>query len=298
MFPTLRRLAPAAVVAAALSLASCAEPDPFEGIPEFDVDTPAVTVVEQGADPRELRYGDADNANEWATTVEVAGGLAQDVAEGEDYGREAPAGGDVAATTLPLTVTVSDADGERVVDLRAGAGRHSDLALGQDVAANEGFAMRWRAADTGAVRTVQLLPPAESPEPGRQAVEAALLNVMSTVVVFPEEPVGVGGSWSVTTRVTGDATMQRTTTYTVAAIDGDVVELEVEVGERASQSTLEGLRVEHTATTSDSRLTVDLARPLPTDGRIAATTRLVYAGNDSDIRIIQDVTSAVTYGKE
>ena len=314
-----------AAAALALGLSACAgEPDPLEGIPSFPVDAARVRVVEAGEDPQVLAYrdagsGPASEGDAWETGVEVAGGIAQSVADGaEDVDPVAPAGGDVMTTTLPLTVVV-DAAGEpgegegvaaRAVSLTTRGGEHSELQLGLEVADNEGFIMRWRAADSGQVQTVKMLPPVDSPEAGREVVERSLLQLMSTVVVFPSEPVGVGGSWTVDSRVTGDATMLRSTTYTVASIDGDVVELDVDVEERPTQASLridntaageldgQSLNVASTSTNSDGRLTVDLTKPLPTAGRVAATTRLIYEGDAAKFAVVQDVTSAVTFGKE
>ncbi|MEH0147595.1 DUF6263 family protein [Corynebacterium sp. Q4381] len=322
-----RSFAAVAAAALALGLSACAgEPDPLEGIPSFPVDAARVRVVEAGEDPQVLAYrdegsgsGSGSGGEAWETGVEVAGGIAQSVADGaEDVDPIAPAGGDVMTTTLPLTVVV-DAAGEpgegegvaaRAVSLTTRGGEHSELQLGLEVADNEGFIMRWRAADSGQVQTVKMLPPVDSPEAGREVVERSLLQLMSTVVVFPSEPVGVGGSWTVESRVTGDATMLRTTTYTVASMDGDVVELDVDVEERPTQASLridnsaageldgQSLNVASTSTTSDGRLTVDLTKPLPTAGRVAATTRLVYEGDAAKFSVVQDVTSAVTFGKE
>ncbi|QYH19498.1 oxidoreductase [Corynebacterium aquatimens] len=222
------------------------------------------------------------------------------------------------ATTLPLTLTASPAadpgEGEqpaaRSVLVEAGAGKHSDLALGKEIASAEGFLMRWRAAETGLISTVQLLAPADSPEAGRQAVESALLRIMSAAVVFPEDPVGIGGSWTVEGRITGDTTMRRTTTYTVTRIDGTLIDLDVAVEERPTQQAIkidnqvageldgQTLTVAGTSTTSEGKITVDLSRPLPVDGRVAATTRLVYSGEGSEFGVVQDITSAVTYGKD
>lgn len=304
-----------------LGLGACAgEPDPLEGIPSFPVDAARVSVVEAGDNPQVLSYRDASAGSDaWETGVEVAGGIAQSVADGVDaVDPVAPAGGDVMTTTLPLTVTAATAgepgEGEaaaaRTVTLTTRGGEHSELQLGLEVADNEGFVMRWRAAESGQVQTVKMLPPVDSPEAGREVVERSLLQVMSTVVVFPAEPVGVGGSWTVESRVTGDATMLRTTTYTVTSIDGDVVELDVDVEERPTQASLridnsaagaldgQSLNVASTSTTSDGHVTVNLTKPLPTAGRVAATTRLIYAGESAKFSVVQDVTSAVTFGKE
>lgn len=318
------RAAAAAALTLPLVLGACSgtEPDPLEGIPAFAVDTPKVTLLDAGSNPQQLRYTDAaadTQAEEpWPITVEVSEGVTQAVApQNGEVDPEAPAGGDVMATTLPLSVTVSPAaepgDGEepaaRSVLVEAGAGKHSDLAFGQEIAAAEGFLMRWRAAETGLISTVQLLAPVESPETGRQAVESALLSIMSATVVFPEDPVGIGGSWTVEGRVTGDTAMRRTTTYTVTGMSGTTVELDVRIDDSPAQTTLRidnqaagdldgrTLQVASSNTTSEGHVTVDLARPLPVDGQVASTTRLIYTGEGSEFGVVQDITSAVTYGK-
>ena len=299
-------------------LSGCgANTDVLDGVPAFPVDVPEVRVLDEGENPQVLAYRAGDAT--WETSVGISGGVAQDVVPSDDAGfdPQAPAGGDIMETTLDLSVQSVPArdagDGEgpasREVELTTRGGGHSDLALGQEVDANQGFLMRWRAADTGAVSSVKMLPPVDSPERGRQVVERGLLSVMSTTVVFPEEPVGVGAAWTVTGRVTGDAAMVRTTTYTVRSISGDEVQLDVAIEEQPTQQevridnevagSLDGatLTVASTSTTSQGELTVDLTKPLPVAGQIAATTRLVYAGEGAKFRIVQDVTNAVTYGK-
>ena len=312
------RLRACAAAVLALALTACGgTTDLLEGVPSFPVDAPQVALVSPGDNPQVLAYQDGEEP--WEANVVVAGGVAQAAAPKDDanFDATAPAGGDVMETDLTLTVTSGPArapqgveeDAAREVELITRGGGHTDLDLGLQVAGNDGFTMRWRAADSGAVQSVKMLPPVDSPEAGREVVERALLSVMNSTVVFPEEPVGVGGQWTVTTRVTGDAAMVRTTTYTVREINGSDVHLDVDIEESPTQKELRidnevagdldgaSLSVESTSTTSTGELTVDLTKPLPTDGRIAATTRLVYAGEDTQFRIVQDVTNAVTYGK-
>ncbi|WP_143341164.1 oxidoreductase [Corynebacterium bouchesdurhonense] len=311
---SLRRAAAALAVVPLVTACAAGEDDPLAGVPAFPVDAPKVSLLSAGENPRPLRYTDA--AEPYDTVVTVSSGIAQSAA-GPDVDPAAPAGGDVEEVTLPLAVAPADAgepgSGEapaaRQVELQVGTPTHSDLAFNEELASAEDFLMRWRAAETGLISSVKMLAPEGSTEDGRRVVERSLLSLMSAAVVFPDAPVGVGGSWSVEGRVTGSASMVRTTTYTITAIDGDRVDLRAEVSERPTEQTLsidnpaagdlngQTLRVESTATTSDAELTVDLARPLPVAGRVAATTRLVYAG-EGDVRIVQDVTSAVTYGKE
>lgn len=316
------RLLGATAVAAMLCAATAcsSEPDdPLDGVPAFALDAPSITLDSAGENPQLLRYADTDT-QPYDATVSVASGINQQAVPVTDtsFDPQAPAGGDVDETTLPLTVTPQPApapgDGEtdaaRRVLVEAGEAKHSDLARNEDIASAKGFLLGWRAAETGLASTVKMLAPEGSSEEGRQAVEQALLSILSATVVFPDDPVGVGGSWTVEGKLTGNATVVRATTYTVTGIDGNRVTLDVAVHERPVQDTLtidnqaagelngKSLSVENASTTSDGELTVDLTKPLPVAGRVAATTRLVYAGADSKFRIAQDVTSAVTYGEE
>lgn len=314
------RTATALAAGLVFPLAACSsESDPFDGIPAFPVDAPEVTVLNEGENPVRLAYRDQGNADggEWSTTVAVSTGVDQHTeAPGTAVDPHAPAGGDLDTTTLPLSVTSGTApapgDGEqdaaRQVDFTVGSGKHSDLAVGQDVAATEGFLMRWRTGEDGTVSTLKLSSPADAPERGRQAVEPTLLALVTNAVVFPQQPVGVGAVWTVASRVVGDATLQRTTTYTVTAIDGDSVSLDVSVAEQPSQRSLRidaqaagaldgsDVEVESAETTSQGSVVVDLAHPLPVSGQVAATTRLVYSGGDGKARVVQDTTRAVQYG--
>lgn len=324
MFSLLDRPAhPALLLSASLlvfPLAACGseEFDPLETIPAFALDAPAVEVVEAGERPQLLQFKDA--AEPWETTVEVATGVEQDVvpAEQADELGQAPAGGNVATVTLPLTVTAEPADepgeGEspaaRAVELTVGTATHSDLSRNEELASAKDFLMRWRAAESGAISTLKLLAPGGSTEAGREAVERSLLLLASTNVVLPKDPVGVGGSWTVRNRITGASNMLRTSTYTVTAIAGDRVELDVSVEERPTQQSLSidnevageldgsSLDVETTSTTSQGSITLDLTRPLPVAGQVAATTRLVYSGTEGGFKVVQDVTEALTYGAD
>lgn len=330
MFSLLDRPAhPALLLSASLlvfPLAACGgeEFDPLETIPAFALDTPAVEVVETGERPQLLQFKDAavESAEPWETAVEVATGLEQDVVPAEQLDElgQAPAGGNVDTVTLPLTVTAAPADepdeGEtpaaRAVELTVGTATHSDLSRNEELASAKDFLLRWRAAESGAISTLKLLAPGDSTEAGREAVERSLLLLASTNVVLPKDPVGVGGSWTVRNRITGASNMLRTSTYTVTAIDGDRVELDVSVEERPTQQSLSidnevageldgsSLDVETTSTTSQGSITLDLTRPLPVAGQVAATTRLVYSGTEgtSGFKVVQDVTEALTYGAD
>lgn len=57
----------------------------------------------------------------------------------------------------------------------------------------------------------------------------------------------------------------------------------------------QSLSVLNANTTSQGTLTVDLTRPLPVDGEVGYTTRVIYGGPDSDVRVVQDSTTGLTF---
>lgn len=306
MFRSIRTITAAAGLALALTACSSSEDDPVAEVPAFPIDAPSVTLSTPGDNPQEVRY---TPAQEWDTTVAVSSGVDQHVAApGEAEAANSPAGGDVHKTTLPLHITAADApapgqgeeDADNRVDFVVGAGKHSDLDVGQDVAAAEGFRMSWRTDAPGRVSTLKLLAPADAPERGLQQVEPALLALVNNAVIFPDEPIGPGATWSVKGRVAGDTAMERTTTYTLVSRDGDTLTLDTKVEGRPQQSSVtlddgESVQVQSANTTSEGRIVVDLSRPLPVSGETAWTTRLIYGGDDK-ARVVQDITRAVQYG--
>ena len=311
MFRTLRSITAAATLTLALTACSSADDDPVAGVPAFPIDAPSVTLVNPGENPDEVRYSPAA---EWDTSVAVSSGVDQHVAKsGDSTAPEAPAGGDVDTTTLPLAAESTEApapeDGEEDADTRidftAGSGKHSNLDVGQDVAAAEGFHMSWRADDTGRISTLKLLAPADAPQRGLQLVEPTLITLINNSVVFPDEPIGPGATWTVESRVAGDTSMTRTTTYTLLSREGDTLTLDTKVEERPQNNTLtidspgelegESVQVDSSRTTSEGQIVVDLSRPLPVSGQTAWTTRLIYGGDDK-ARVVQDITRAVQFG--
>ncbi|WJY68385.1 DUF6263 family protein [Corynebacterium auris] len=301
------------VVLPLFALAACAGPgpDPLEGVPAFAVEQPTISLIDAGDDPRELTF-DVGELEQAETSVAVGRGFAQQVVAAEDVEPQAPADASAEAVTLPLGVSAGEAPApgadeepaQRLVHLTVGAPEGP----AEDIGSAEGFQMSWRAAANGAASTLRLLAPEQSTQQARQEVESALLTLLATNVVFPEQPVGVGGSWSVEARVTGADAMQRTTTYTVAAIEGDRVTLDVDVAERPSRESVsidneiageldgERLAVESAETTAQGRIEVEAMLPIPVAGKIDTTTRVVYAGPDPVRRVVQDITTTLEYG--
>ena len=306
MFSRVPRIAAALGATALLALTACTseQPDPtIEAAVGLPVDAARVTVVSTGTDTRVLSYADVDA--EQSVEVEVAEGFDQLIMRADAVDVQAPAGGDVTRLTVPLTGTTTVADeGERPatrdVEFRVGRPSADNLELTDDIRSAEGFLLGWRAGDGGEVSTVRLAAPKEATDEGRALVEQALMKLLSLPVVFPEEAVGEGATWSVDTRVTGESTLLQTATYTITGIDGDRVSLDVSVQQRPALGALEmedgqSLNVLNSNTTSEGTLVVDLGSPLPVDGRVSYTTRVIYGGADSDVRVVQDSTTSLAF---
>ena len=275
---------------ATLSACSSQDSDPLAEIPAFDVDPGRVTIVDSGEGPKSVLAYATEGAQQ-STAIEVASGIYQGTVATDKVDPDAPEPGNTDAQTLQLEAT--------------GSGATTDIVA-------EGFRMRWSADPTGQITDVKLLPDKDSSDEDRERLERALLQLLSTMPVFPREEVGEGASWTATARTTGKTSMQRTTTYTVSKIEGTTVTLDLNISEKlpgnSSQSgpTTDGvtddvdnvqLNEESTNTTSQAEITVDLTKPIPVAGENSVTTRLVYTGQNQDFKVVQDVTTITRYGK-
>ena len=308
-----------AALSAASLLAACAtEDEPLSeqavGLP---VDAPQVTLEEPGQTPREvLTYDDIDGDDQ-DVTVTVTDGFTQSVVAEADLDPAAPAGtvGGGGQIGLPLSGDTSEAsdpdegqrEATRAPEYRVGAATIDDQNQLSELRTAEGFRLGWRGDDAGQVSTLMLSAPEEASDVGRAMTEGAIMDLMAMPVVFPAEEIGVGATWSVESRVAGDASVLRTTTYTLESREGDIVELGVEIDERPSLGalSLEGidgadavgetqLDVDSSDTSSSGSLTVDLNHALPVDGEVAHTTRVVYRGETEQL-IVQDTSTSLRF---
>ncbi|WP_018020890.1 hypothetical protein [Corynebacterium doosanense] len=310
------------IFSAALVLSACQAQEETEadgqtvGLP---VDAPRVTLVDAGSGQRSVvTYSDLDtDGEEQSVTATVAEGFAQSVTTAADVVTDAPSGqlGGGSTIVLPLTGSTTEAgdaavgerEATRAPEFTVGAATIDDQALLPDLRSAEGFRFGWRGDDTGEVSTLQLRAPEDASDDGRAMAEGAIMSLMSLPVVFPDEEIGEGASWTVDSRVAGDNSLLQTVTYTLQSRDGDVLDLGVEVQQRPSLGALsldgvegaEGsaeteLTVESSATTSTGSLTVDLGEPLPVDGDVTYTTRVVYA-DSSEQRIVQDASTSLSF---
>lgn len=288
--------------------------DQAVGLP---VDAPRVTVVDPGSGERSvLAYSDVD-AGEQSVTATVIDGFAQSVTTSRDVVTEAPSGplGGGSTFNLPLTGATAAAseagegqrEATRAPEFTLGAATVDDQELLPDLRSAEGFRFGWRGDDNGEISTVQLRAPDNATDEGRAMTEGALMDLVSLPVVFPDEEIGEGASWTVESRVAGDNSLLQTVTFTLQSRNDNVVDLGVEVSQRPSLGalSLEGaedgdksgeteLTVESSSTASSGALTVDLSKPLPTSGEVTYTTRVVYA-DSGEQRIVQDASTTLRF---
>lgn len=291
-FRYLQAIAVAGALAATAALSACSsqDADPFDEVPAFDVDPARVTLIDAGEGDKQVLSYSTEGA-EQTTGIEVASGIYQGRVATDKVDPDAPEPTATDAQALQLEATST--------------GETTDVTA-------EGFRMRWSSDPTGMITDVKLLPADDSSDEDRERLERGLLQLLSTMPVFPREEVGEGASWTAEARTTGQTSMQRTTTYTVTKIEGSTVTLDLDIaedlgrdepgggtaeGEQADDVDMEKLNEESTTTNSQAEITVDLNAPIPVAGQNAATTRLVYTGQNPDFKVVQDITTATRYGK-
>lgn len=310
----------AATVAAAGSLVACVDTPgpttPLEQAVGVSVDAPRVELIDAGDATSVLSFSDVDN-DAHSLDVAISTGIAQNIEDQAALDVTPPPGSAAADQTVTLTLTGQTNEASEATEGQIEATRSPeyvvDHATSTDPSINEelnsvaDFRFGWRAIDSGVISTLFFSAPEEANDDARLAVESALMTLIGNLPVFPEEEIGEGASWSVDTRLADDSAMLQTTTYTVTAIEGDEVELDVQVFQRPSIIELslagmlgaenledESLTVTSSETSSSGTITVDLSRGLPVAGSVDLTTRVVYSGSAAEA-IIQDTSTRLEF---
>lgn len=300
----------------------------------IDLDPPRVTLLDQGSAEQVLSYAVPDtDAPMQEVPVGLGGGFTTLIDSGTGTESHPPAEpNDLPVLDIAATATVRPVDGESVTAGDTGATREvtvvataprftggeaalksgddPDIDWDAELAGADGFTVSYATTPSGKPVTMSLYAPDSASDIGRAGMETRLGNLVTLAVVFPDKPVGPGARWTVESRITGSTTMLQTMTYTLTELDGRTVGLDVEVDQRPSIGALSldavlppadadgsagELRVESAETSSTGHLEIDLDDPLPRSGSIVFTTRIIYAGDDSEIRVVQDSHSAVYF---
>lgn len=280
------------------------------------LDAPRVEVIDPGhGDKRVVNY--ADIGNKQAVTARVSEGFSQDMLRAVAVDGFTAKNMDEHTTVLPLSGETKEATDD---EKQAPATRNVFFTVREpsiegkdapDVSTADGFQVGWRATDDGAASTLRLAAPQDADDEARAIAEKAVTKLISLPVVFPEEEIGEGAKWTVDSRVTGEATLLQTATYTVQKLDDAAVQLNVDIDQRpslgalsfgaeAEGTELEGKELEVQSSKSDSTgtLEVDLNKPLPISGNVEVTTKVVYGTDDSELRVVQSSATGIEFSAE
>ncbi|TRX64222.1 DUF6263 family protein [Corynebacterium hiratae] len=304
----------ATVLGVAGALSGCSYSQPAKPVEEpvgLALDAPRVTLLEPGDGAGQvLAYKDLDASQE--LTYEVATGFDQQLRKD---GSAAPSPEAQDKVTLPLQASVEAATEN--VEGQLPASRNAFVTVGKpeadgaDVSSAEGFQFGWRGTDTGQMNSLRLAAPQAATDQARSTVERAITSLTSLPIVFPDEEIGLGATWVVESRVTGESTLLQTTTYTLDKLDGDIAELSVKIEQRPSLGALsfdgadapeelrgKELKVTDHTSTSEGSVTVDLTKPLPTAGDVSVTTAISYGAEGSDLRVVQTSATEMEFTTE
>ena len=232
------------------------------------IDQPRVTLQESGEDPKVVRFDVADV--DTSRVLVTATAFAQEV------------GGD---PSLPAPDS-----GERELKVSR-EGQVLRFVM------PDGFRATWMDVDdTGRYSAVAFRAPEDASDEQRVADEKAMKLLMAVPVILPTDAVGVGGSWSVDSRVAGDSTLLQTTTYTVTALDDEGMDVDVAVVQRPAVTSVgDELDVLDSSSKSSGSMRIDFAQPVPTRMSVDVSTRVVYGkrGADDAFNVVQDMTTHV-----
>lgn len=301
------RLGLAAVAISFFLITGCTEENsapqvPVEQAVGVAVETPRITLIDAGKSPeRALVFADVDSPQQ-TLDLKVSSGFNQQLLRAD---AATPTPELLAATptvfSAPVTAYTKQAENSTsstrsvfgVIDTPQLDGNEAP-----EIDTARGFSFGWFANDSGQISSVNFSAPVAANDEARAQTEQYLATITGLPVIFPNEKVGTGASWTVESRITGQSTMLQTITYTLKRMTGNVVDLDVAVKQRPSLGALkleEGeLKVIDSQTTSKGTLTVDLTKPLPT-GKVELSTRVIYGKDGDDMRVVQDTTTAVEY---
>ncbi|MBV7296207.1 hypothetical protein KRX51_09820 [Corynebacterium sp. TAE3-ERU12] len=246
---------------------------------------PTVTVIDAGSGPKsKVRYDDEGSSQ--SVTVSVTRGFSQSVTGADGEERTDPALPDT-TMELPLQASVTGGGADRAVSVTLEEPHGSDTSLNDDLATAEGFQAAWESTNAGQRTAVEVGAPEDATATARAGVEASLRQWLSTPVAFPEEPIGAGATWTVSTTISDEVDTEQVVTYSLVSREGEQVELSAKVELTPVVRTIEGNGVELEildvgTKTEQGRLVVDLGEPIPVSGELSYVTTVVYGETGAD----------------
>ena len=269
---------------------------------------PVIEVLEPGVEPRQPLTLQLVEGTTGRTAITVDLDITQRSGETEQHVNMPPITqtvemriGAVTGDEAHVTATFVEA----TVAAGSGLSEEEVLVMTDALTALEGLSGTGRLTTSGALRGFAYTIP-DSVDPGVADLLRQFEEQMASLAVpFPDEPLGVGGSWRVRSPVAvSGLAIDRTTTYTITAIDGTTITYTAEVRQTASDEDVapdalaEG--VDATLVSTDMRGTstgnMDLASLAATAESSMSGTQVleVTEGDRAPIELEQELESTVS----
>lgn len=201
--------------------------------------------------------------------------------------------------TIPMTAK-ADAEG---VDLVLGNVTTDDPVLAKALTDADGSHAGFEMSELGAITALRLAPSPDTSNTARAALEQAFYQAVYRSVTFPDEPVGVGATWTVRQEVTGGVQLDQVTTATLTERDGDRLTLHLDVLQTPKSTAWSlpndagTLDIEDYEMTGSGTITVDLGLPLPVAGSITVGGHQAYRDGRSASMLQQTINTQVSWGE-
>ena len=266
------------------------------------IEAPRVTVTSFGeGERRPVAYQDLDATQTAHFSVSL--GVSHTAVPAAQLSPEPPA----AVTGAPLTGT-AELTTTRLSDDEAGASRSVTMTLTDlartdpsavhvkdtvDVSPANGIAATWEATGTGRVTAISYTQPDNSTDEVDALLEGYVSALVGQLVIFPDDPIAPGATWTVEMPVIGESNTAQVTSYTLVSHEGSTVVVNATVSQHPTIGALtldsgETVDVQSAETSSSSTITIDLEKPYPTAGQSTLTTRTVYGNKSSEYAVVQD----------
>ncbi|MEJ4113298.1 hypothetical protein ACGE24_03235 [Corynebacterium kroppenstedtii] len=282
----LRRIVAAGTAVAVLFITACSSKDSnnatHHDAATVNLEATVITLTSPGAHPQSiLKYNLHDSVQRGV--MDITQGFSQDTTTSNTDLR-------LDSTTMSLPYT---AHGDTIT---VGKPTGSNATLNSDIATAEGFRLKTNKSATGVTSQATFTAPTQASPTARASVERALTQYLSTPVVFPTDPIGVGAQWDVRVKVNDPSPAVKTITYTLKKHEGTSVVLDATIHQRSSTRSLSlseapnaplnakgSLDIKDSTTTTDAgTLHINLSTPLPVAGTLDSTTTTTYAANTKE----------------
>ena len=259
-------------------------------VPIADVVT---AVVDPGASPREQLGPRLPADAQQRVVLQIGNRIKQRIGDQPEYDLS------TAGLHIPLLASVTPGG----VDLTVGDVTSDDEQLAAAMHAADGSHIRLNLSPAGAVTAVGLSQPAaDQSDVARAALERAFYQAAYQAVAFPQEPIGVGATWTIDQKMSPGLPLNQRTTAHLVERDGDLVRVAVEVRQlpKDREWDLPGgagaLHIDDYDMAGSGELTVDLTLPLPVRGAITIEGTQSYTDPTSGTTLFQTIGNEVRWG--